>query len=166
MGKIIDASCIEPDVMRLISMKKNVDGEQVIFRAPAPGKDINVPLTAPDEPGIRFVMCVRECRRATSCAINAIVSRKTSMHTRTPTKQLVRIDLDANGKHRNPGNIMIFGPHIHVWSSEYGDKMAYPLGSQNIIPISRDYDVPDVFEAFRAFCGITNDIVIEWSLGV
>lgn len=52
-------------------------------------------------------------------------------------------------------------------TSEYGDKFAWPLKDQDIIPQLASLDnVPEIFEAFREYCHIEDTLRVDWSLGV
>ena len=159
---------IEPPILALIKTPKLVDESRKEFDVPAPGGKLLVRLQAPDMRGAAFLLNVNEGRRSSRVAVELYAEeRKTTMQTRLQSVPLLRIDLDAHAAHTNPDGTVIHGPHLHVATAEYGDRLAFPLASQDIIPgIAKQPSVGDTFEAFREFCAIEDALRIRWSLGV
>lgn len=64
---------------------------------------------------------------------------------------LARLDLNGAG-HRNPYGHEVSGSHLHLYSQEYGDKVAIELPEcfNNINP----KNLPDMLLAFMEFCNI------------
>lgn len=62
---------------------------------------------------------------------------------------LMRLDLDGP-PHRNPDDIEVPCPHLHVYREGYGDKWAIP------VPPGRYADTSDLFATFEAFMGHCN----------
>jgi hypothetical protein len=64
---------------------------------------------------------------------------------------LMRLDLDGP-PHRNPDDVEIPCPHMHIFREGYGDKWAM------IPPVERYENLQDLFSTFEAFmthCNIT-----------
>lgn len=73
---------------------------------------------------------------------------------------LVRLDL-GGAPHRNPNDVEVPAPHLHVYREGYGDKWAVP------VPPDRFRDVGDAWatlEDFLRFCNITQPPHIERGL--
>ncbi len=89
------------------------------------------------------------------------------MQTRHSSQPLVRIDIDDNLIHTNPDGKIIKGSHVHLPIEGYGIAYAFPLKSDEGIMVagSSDY-VPSIFEAFRLFCHIDNQLNVRWGLGI
>lgn len=164
------ASCgtVSEEAEALLMMEKVVDGPRRSFQAPTRGKKLEVGLTSVDGQA-RFVFSLFEGKRSSSVIVSASMDRKTSMHTRKGSMTLARIDLDEHAVHTNPDGEIVSGNHVHVWTSEYGDKYAIPLSKQSLMPaiIGTECSSPEeVFEAFKDFCHIEKPFVINWNLGV
>ena len=155
---------VDLEVMRLISMHKDVDEDRSVFKAPAPGKKLDVRLVAHEEPSIKFALSINEGKRNSSLSVEIVSTRKTTMQTRAASFPLLRLDIDDRGIHRNPDGTIVNGSHLHVFSPKYGDKVAYPLENQDIICIDSEDAMQEVFEKFRNVCGITERLIIEWGL--
>lgn len=85
------------------------------------------------------------------------LSRCTYQMSYVTREILVRVDLDADKTHRNPSfegrkNIIIKGPHVHVFREGYGDKIAYPINE--IFPDLDPQNYEEAFIAFRHYCNI------------
>lgn len=154
-------------IKRLISVEKRLDNPRCAsYREPEPGKKIEVPLHSAENPRISFALGIFQGARSSKVTLDIDPPRKVSMHTRRASHTLVRVDL-GEVRHTNPDGTVVDGPHIHIATEEYGDRMAYPLREQNILVISGDSLKPMVvFEAFRKYCHIDDRLVVEWSLGV
>lgn len=73
---------------------------------------------------------------------------------------LVRLDL-GGAPHRNPDDVEVPAPHLHVYREGYGDKWAVP------VPPDRFRDVGDAWatlEDFLRFCNITQPPHVERGL--
>ncbi|MCL2058546.1 MAG: hypothetical protein FWH01_05740 [Oscillospiraceae bacterium] len=44
---------------------------------------------------------------------------------------LMRLDVNPTQPHRNPGGDKIVGAHLHVYSEEYGERVAIPFDIEN-----------------------------------
>lgn len=154
-------------IKRLISVDKLLDNPRCAsYREPEPGKKVEVPLHSAENPRISFALGLFQGIRSSKVTLDFDSTRKVSMHTRRASHTLVRVDL-GEVRHTNPDGQVIDGPHIHIATEEYGDRMAYPLSEQNILVISGGVMTPmAVFEAFREYCHIDGRLMVEWSLGV
>lgn len=73
---------------------------------------------------------------------------------------LVRLDL-GGAPHRNPDDVEIPAPHLHIYREGFGDKWAFA------VPADRFRNIDDVwatFEDFLRFCNITKPPHIERGL--
>ena len=73
---------------------------------------------------------------------------------------LVRLDL-GGAPHRNPDDMEVPAPHLHIYRDGYGDKWAEP------IPTDRFRDIGDVWatlEDFLRFCSVTQPPHIDRGL--
>jgi len=67
---------------------------------------------------------------------------------------LVRLDIGATLRHRNPNDTVVTGSHIHVYREGYDAKLAVPLAELSFH--FRDSDnVVTTFEDFARYCHIT-----------
>ncbi len=73
---------------------------------------------------------------------------------------LVRLDFGGQ-PHRNPDDIEIPSPHLHIYREGYGDKWAMPVPSDKFINIA---DRWQALEDFMRFCNITEPPIIERGL--
>ncbi len=64
---------------------------------------------------------------------------------------LVRLEIDG-APHRNPDDVEIPCPHIHVFREGYNDKWAYPVPPEHFRDLS---DRKKTVEDFMRFCNIT-----------
>lgn len=153
----------------LITLEKLVDGAKVarIYTCPAPGKSLEIRLMSPDDPARKFTLSVSEGSRSSQIALSIDAGRKTNIQTRHLSDPLVRVDINTKAIHSNPDGSIIRGSHVHIASEEYGDKMAYPVGSNEaMVVIGRSADIPDIFESFKKYCHIDPSLRIDWPLGV
>ena len=158
---------IQSDIDYLISVFKIVDGARSTYKAPRPGEKLEVKLMAPASPSLKFTLSIAAGSRSSVITLKINTDRKTTLQTRHFANPLIRIDLDAKAIHTNPDGQLIKGEHIHIATSEYGDKFAWPLKDQDIIPQLASLDnVPEIFEAFREYCHIEDTLRVDWSLGV
>lgn len=73
---------------------------------------------------------------------------------------LVRLDFGGQ-PHRNPDDMEIPSPHLHIYREGYGDKWAMPVPSDRFINIA---DRWQALEDFMRFCNITKPPIIERGL--
>lgn len=69
---------------------------------------------------------------------------------------------DAEGIHTNPpdaGGKTFFGPHVHIYSEEFGDRVAYPIDAINL-PLDTDCsEMQLVFTKILQYCNISIPII-------
>jgi hypothetical protein len=63
----------------------------------------------------------------------------------------MRLDLDGP-PHRNPDNVEIPCPHLHIYREGYGDKWAVPAPADRY---TNTLDVFATFDTFMTHCNIT-----------
>lgn len=151
----------------LITCEKLTNGCELCYKAPAPGANLRIPLLSPSFPEERFSLDIHEGKRNSSVILEIEVARKTTVQTRKASLPLVRVDIDDESEHTNPDGTIIRGSHVHLASSEYADRFAFPLESEigKTIVGSTSY-IPEIFESFKLFCHIQNDLTINWNLGI
>ena len=61
--------------------------------------------------------------------------------------------IDFNGKpHRNPDDVEVPSPHIHLYREGFGDRFAFPLPEDHF---SNPYDLKITLHEFLKYCNIT-----------
>lgn len=151
----------------LITMRKVLDESSAEFDAPQPGKRLSVKLMSPEDRSVKFSLDIYEGTHSSLVSLEISEERKTTMQTRAFSQPLVRIDLDAHASHTNPDGTVIHGPHVHIADDEHGDKVAYPLDSDEARAVTGAADdVPAVFESFLSYCNVEYEFRINWNLGV
>jgi len=73
---------------------------------------------------------------------------------------LVRVDL-GGAPHRNPDDMEVAAPHLHLYREGYGDKWTTPLPADKF---SNPADVWQVLEDFMKFCSIVEPPFIRRGL--
>jgi hypothetical protein len=134
----------------LIAMEKHrVGDKQWLFAAP--GERLSIPLISPDKRE-HFLLDVNRAQiKLTKAAFQNRVRQAII---------LLRLDLDGP-PHRNPDDVELPCPHLHIYREGYGDKWAVPA------PADRYTDVRDLFATFEAFmthCNITKKPIIQKGL--
>jgi extradiol dioxygenase family protein len=123
--------------------------EHILF--PMGGQSLALPLQSIDKRE-HFILDLSRGR---------IDLRKVKMQTRgRQVVVLVRLDL-GGAPHRNPDDVEIPVPHLHVYREGYGDRWAVP------IPAERFRDLGDAWvtlDDFQRFCNITQPPHIERGL--
>ena len=66
------------------------------------------------------------------------------------TTILVRLEIDGSG-HRNPDDVEVPCPHIHLYREGYNDKWAYPVPTKHFRDLT---DRKKTLEDFMTFCNI------------
>lgn len=119
--------------------KMRIDNK--IWDFPSPGESVHVNLASTDKKE-SFILDVQRGRIALAKA-----TYQTRVHVVIP---LVRIDVGGR-PHRNPDDVEVPSPHIHLYREGYGDQWAYPL------PFS-DFPTPsDLWSTlydFMSYCNI------------
>jgi len=144
-GDLIYLTQSEAD--RLIAMEKHYQGNNP-HDFPTGGKELRIPLVSGDR------------RHEFDLDINSkrFNVKKYTFGNRTQnTIVLVRVDLLEGGRHVNPDNREIEGPHIHRYREGFGDMWAEPLPSEFGDP----NDIFEVFQRFMDYCSITTKPVFS-----
>lgn len=145
-----DINLTQAEADALVAMEKHRSTEdQNLF--PMGGQSLVLPLQSLDKRE-QFVLDLSRGR---------IDLRKVKMQNRgRQVVVLVRLDL-GGAPHRNPDDVEVPAPHLHLYREGYGDKWAVP------IPADRFRDLGDAwatFEDFLRFCNITQPPHIERGL--
>lgn len=145
-----DIILTQADADALIVMEKHRATEDR-SRFPMGGESLALPLQSPDRRE-QFLLDLSKSR---------IDLLKVKMQNRgRQVVVLVRLDL-GGAAHRNPDDVEIPAPHLHVYREGYGDKWAIP------VPVDRFRDIRDVWvtlEDFLRFCNITQPPHIDRGL--
>lgn len=143
-----DLSQFEADT--LLQMEKHrVDDQHYAF--PFGGDSLTIDLQSPDKRE-QFILDVSRGR---------IDFSKIKYQNRA--RQIVvlaRIDL-AGAPHRNPDDVEVPCPHLHVYREGFGDKFAVPLPNDDF---PRPDDIWGTLEDFQRFCKITRPPLIDQGL--
>jgi len=76
-------------------------------------------------------------------------------------KCIILVRLCSQGKHTNPDGKSFDGPHVHVYSEGYDDKIAYPISKIGITDIARK-DLAMI--EFFSYCNIKDYPSIQLSI--
>jgi len=110
-----DINLTQADAEALIAMEKHrVDDQEWDY--PALGGSIRVPLISSDKRENFFLDLSRG---------NINLSKATYQNRARLVVILLRLDLNGP-PHRNPGDVEIPCPHLHIYREGYGDKWAIP----------------------------------------
>lgn len=143
---VLNLTQAEADAL-IVLEKHKVDDERYSF--PLGGDSIAVPLQSHDRREY-FLLDVSRGR------INLI---KTKMQTRG-RQVVILVRLELNGPpHRNPDDMDIPCPHLHLYREGFGDKWAFPLPEH--IFKSSVTDLSGMLENFMQYCNITQPPQID-----
>lgn len=129
----------EADV--LIAMEKHKVDEQ-LYTFPLVGGSVMVPLTSPDKHE-NFLLDVSRGR------IDLL--KGTCQNRARQVILLVRLDFGGQ-PHRNPDDIEVPSPHLHIYREGFGDKWAQPIPLGVFANID---DFRQTLEDFMTYCNIT-----------
>lgn len=131
----------------MVLEKHKVNDERYSF--PLGGDKIIVPLQSPDKRE-HFLLDVGR---------GGINLMKTKMQTRG-RQVVILVRLELNGPpHRNPDDLDIPCPHLHLYREGFGDKWAFPL-PEHIFKRSAT-DLSGMLEDFMQYCNITQPPQID-----
>lgn len=143
--RIQEALLSQTEVERLIALEKKCT-ERTAFHFPFSGKKINIPLVSFDNK-VPFLLDVNS-----SC-----IALKYTFQSRFQNIPLIRIDL--RGRHKNPDDTYVDGPHIHRYKE--GE------GLQNAVPLTEEFgdtcDVKSMFQKFMDICSVIERPIINYS---
>ncbi len=75
---------------------------------------------------------------------------------------VVLVRLDFGGQpHRNPDDVEVASPHLHIYREGFGDKWAFPVPADTFSNIS---DLWQTLEDFMRYCNITKPPLIRKGL--
>lgn len=145
-----DINLTQAEADALIAMEKHrADDDRTDF--PTAGESVIVQLRSADRRE-HFLLDLSRGR---------IDLRKVKIQSRgRQVVVLVRLDL-GGAPHRNPDDVEVPAPHLHVYREGYGDKWAMA------VPRDRFRDLADVWTAledFLRFCNVTQPPHIERGL--
>ena len=137
----------QTEAERLLALhKQRVTDDQITY--PDAGGFLEVPLISLDETE-QFKLTIQPGK---------INFSKTSDQIREKTTNLILARLDIGGPpHRNPGDEIIDGPHIHFYREGHADKFAKPIDPD----IFTDPTDPwTTLQEFMTFCNIIKKPII------
>ena len=108
---------------KLIEMLKRTVEERIIF--PHPKGRVSFTVVG-DRREDEFIINIdRKGKAAEKCTYQG--------RLRQSNQVLMRLDVDPNGRHTNPGEdgTIIYGNHLHIYNEEYEMKYAIPFDIQN-----------------------------------
>ncbi len=145
-----DTNLTQAEADALIAMEKHrANDERHNF--PMGGQSLILPLHSPDKREV-FLLDLSRAR---------IDLAKIKMQNRArQVVVLVRLDL-AGAPHRNPDDVEVPCPHLHLYREGYGDKWAMPLPVAHF-PVPSD--VWNTLARFMGYCNITQPPHIERGL--
>lgn len=89
--------------------------------------------------------------------------KKMSLNNRYRSS-IVLVRLCSNGIHTNPENVggeTFMGAHVHLYSEEYGDRIAYPVSK---LGLADHFPVVDGFYSFLKYCNISGIPAIQTAI--
>jgi hypothetical protein len=125
----------------LIAMEKHRIDDQS-FDYPGLGGSISVPLVSPDKRE-HFILDISRGR------IDLL--KGTYQNRARQIVPLIRLDF-GGPPHRNPDDVEVPSPHLHIYREGYGDKWAMP------VPMERFPNLVDLWATigdFMRYCNIT-----------
>lgn len=134
----------------LIALEKQRIDEK-LWQYPGPGESLIIPLLSIDKKE-DFFLDVKRGR--------IDLYKGTFQNRGRNVVVLVRIDFGGS-PHRNPDDIEVPSPHIHIYKENYGDKWAFPIPREFFTNIS---DPWQTLEDFMRYCNITNRPIIQRGL--
>lgn len=161
---------LDDEVVGLLRMRKDVLDGVYSRRWPQPGQGESIELVSVDARELRFFLDIYEGKRSNSLLVGVERDRKSTMQHRLSDRLLMRVDWADNPGtlvHRNPDGRTIVGNHIHLGvDGNQRIPWAYPFSSQDVVPLSDDMNVAEVFCAFQDACSITGRLSVVQLLGV
>ncbi|MDR4506756.1 MAG: hypothetical protein MRJ65_00730 [Candidatus Brocadiaceae bacterium] len=141
---------MQSEADKLIAMEKHrVNGS--VWRYPGLGGSICIPLISFDK---------RENFNLDISRGKINLSKGTYQNRARKIIVLVRLDL-GGPPHRNPDDVEISSPHLHLYREGYGDKWAMPIPTGKFSNISNLWQV---LKDFMDFCNITEPPIIQKGL--
>lgn len=105
----------QPEADALLAMEKQIDNNQYDY--PTLGGAIRVPLQSPDKRE-SFVLDVSRGQ----------INLKKGTYQNRARSVVILARLDFGGQpHRNPDDVEVASPHLHLYREGYADKFAFPV---------------------------------------
>jgi hypothetical protein len=134
----------------LISMEKYRISDDV-WTYPGSGGSVCIPLTSEDKRE-NFLLDISRTK----------IDLLKGTYQNRARNVVVLVRLDFGGRpHRNPDDIEVSSPHLHIYREGYSDKWAFPVPSNRFSNIS---DLWQTLEDFMIFCNIIEQPVIDRGL--
>jgi hypothetical protein len=145
-----DINLTQAEADGLIGLEKHrVDDQEWSF--PAPGGRVAIPLTSSDK---------RENFMLDITRAQIKLTKATYQNRARQAIVLMRLDLDGP-PHRNPDDLEVPCPHLHMYREGYGDRWAIPAPADRY---ANPQDLFVTFEAFMTHCNITEPPRIQMEL--
>jgi hypothetical protein len=126
----------------LIAMRKRAV-ESIERLYPRPGDQFSAELTSEDGKE-QFMLDVNRAR--------VKVTKATYQNRARKVVVLVRLDIDGS-RHRNPDQVFVPCPHMHIYREGHGDQWAFPLRDLEF-PFPDTTDLTQLLRAFMLYCNI------------
>lgn len=147
---MVEAELAQAEADALIAMEKHRSNDED-SRFPGRGQSLSLPLESADGRE-RFLLDLSRGR---------IDLRKVKMQNRA-RRVVVLVRLDVGGPpHRNPDDVEIGTPHIHLYRAGHGDKWAYPVPRKKFRDLT---DEGKTLQDFLDFCNVTEPPRINMGL--
>jgi hypothetical protein len=115
-----------------------------VWHFPGRGHSINIPLLSEDKRN-NFLLDVGRGR----LDLNKITYQN-RVH-----QMIILVRLDLTGTpHKNPDDVIITGPHIHIYQEGYADKWAYPVSSDSFSDLTDQWKT---LTDFMTYCNIVKE---------
>ncbi len=133
----------------LLQMEKR-RADAALWNYPSSGGSVAIPL-ASWTGREQFLLDLRKGRVGLS---------KGTYQTRA-RKVIVLARLDFGGSpHRNPDDVEVPSPHLHLYREGYGDKWAYPAPA-DFVDLT---DARQTLDDFMRFCNVVEPPMVQWGL--
>jgi len=136
-----DVDLTQEEAEALIAMPKIRTSDDIVY-FPGRGNRVTIHLIS-DDKRENFILDLRRGR---------IDLHKATYQTRArQTIVLVRLDI-AGAPHRNPDDVEIGCPHLHIYREGFGTRWAEPLPEERF---SNTLDLWKMLQDFMGYCNIT-----------
>ncbi len=136
-----DINLSQAEADALIALEKHRTNEEG-HDFPTGGQRLSIPLCSPDRRE-QFLLDIGRGR--------IHLSRVTYQNRARQVVVLFRLDM-AGPPHRNPDEVEIPCPHLHVYREGFGDKWAFPVPPDQFQRLS---DLSGTLDDFMRYCNIT-----------
>lgn len=137
IARVVGWNDLDETAAKLMLLEKHpVNAMQ--YEWPKPGEHIRMELISWEMKKVRFYLDIFEGKRKSRVALSIAPDRKVTMRCRGE-KVLVRADVSTIPeilRHHNPDHGMVVGNHIHLDIDGTGDRWAFPLNGQSVVPVT------------------------------